>query len=291
VESKTKKANSLQEQVGIGLLKNLPRFLLLIFLSFIALFPLLVIISTSLKSSSQIYSSDFAFIPEPITWSNFYEAFKQIKFLAYFGNTLYIAFFNILGVLVASSMAAYAFAALEWKLRDFFFMITLATIMLPDMVLLVPQFLLFKELAWYGTLLPLIIPYFGGLPFYIFLLRQFFLSIPRDLADSARIDGASEFRVWWEIYLPLSKPALLVVVLFQFLISWNDLMKPSIYLIDESQYTLSLGLQQYQSRLGGAEWGPLMAASLIMVLPIIIIFLFTQKSFVQGITMTGLKDS
>lgn len=275
----------------IGLLKNLLNHSLLIFLACLALFPFLLIILTSLKNSAQIYSSEFSFIPDPITWSNFYEAFKQINFLEYFGNTLYIAFFNIIGVLIGSSLAAYAFSALEWKLREFFFLITLATIMLPDMVLLVPQFLLFKELGWYGTMLPLIIPYFAGLPFYIFLLRQFFLGIPKDLADSARLDGASEFRVWWEIYLPLSKPALLVVALFQFLISWNDLMKPSVYLIDESQYTLSLGLQQYQSRLGGAEWGPLMAASLIMVIPIVIMFLVTQKYFIKGITMTGLKDS
>ena len=162
--------------------------------------------------------------------------------------------------------------------------------MLPDMVLLVPQFLLFKYLGWYGTMLPLIVPFFCGLPFYIFLLRQFFLTIPKDLAESARIDGASELQIWWGIYMPLSKPALFIVALFQFLIAWNDLMKVSVYLIDDNQYTLSLALQQFQSRLGGAEWGPLMAASAIMIIPIIILFLFAQKSFVQGIQMTGIKE-
>jgi multiple sugar transport system permease protein len=155
---------------------------------------------------------------------------------------------------------------------------------------MVPQFILFKSLGWYGTMLPLIVPYFCGLPFYIFLLRQFFLSIPRDLADSARIDGASEFIIYKDIYMPLAKPALMVVGLFQFLISWNDLLKPSIFLIDESQYTLSLALQQFQSKLGGAEWGPLMASVVIMVVPVVILFLITQKYFVKGIAMSGLKE-
>lgn len=275
--------------------KKLFTQLLLIVLSAVSLLPILGMLSTSLKSSAQIYSGNFNFLPNPIIWSqalsNYVEAITKIDFLTCFTNTLYIAFFNVIGVIIASSLAAYAFSALDWKWRESLFFITISTMMLPDMVLLVPQFLLFKYLGWYGTVLPLIVPYLCGLPFYIFLLRQFFLTIPKDLADSARIDGASEFRIWLEIYLPLSKPAIMVVALFQFLISWNDLMKPSIYLIDESQYTLSLSLQQYQSRLGGAEWGPMMAASVIMVIPIIILFLFTQKSFVQGITMSGLKDA
>ncbi len=258
------------------------------------MFPILGMLSTSLKSSEQIYSPNFNLIPSPFIWSkalgNYIEAISKIDFLTCFTNTLYIAVFCVIGVIVSSSLAAYAFSAFEWKWREPLFFLTISTMMLPDVVLLIPQFLLFKNLGWYGTILPLTVPYFCGLPFYIFLLRQFFLTIPKDLADSARIDGASEWRIWWEIFLPLSKPVIMVVALFQFLISWNDLMKPSVYLIDESQYTLSLSLQQYQSRLGGAEWGPMMAASVVMVIPIIILFLFTQKSFVQGITMSGFKD-
>ena len=127
--------------------------------------------------------------------------------------------------------------------------------------------------------------------FYIFLLRQFFLSIPRELRDSAKIDGASEWEIFTEIYLPLSRPALMIVALFQFMLCWNDLMKPSIYLIDEKSYTLSLGLQQYQSQLGGAEWGPMMAASILVILPVLFLFFITQKQFIQGISMSGLKDS
>jgi multiple sugar transport system permease protein len=263
-------------------------FLLLICLVF--LLPIFAVLSTSLKSSEQIYQIDFHWIPSPIVWSNYLEAINKINFSRCLFNTLYLSAFNIFGVIIASSLAAYAFSVLNWRLREMFFLITLATIMLPDMVLMVPQFLLFKNLGWYGTLLPLIVPYFCGLPFYIFLLRQFFLSIPKDLADSARIDGASEIKIWWDIYMPLARPALMVVALFQFLISWNDLLKPSIFLIDENQYTLSLALQQFQSRLGGAEWGPLMAIVIIMALPIIVLFLITQKYFVRGIAVSGLKE-
>lgn len=271
-------------------MKNIFRHSTLIIICLIFLVPVLAVISTSLKSSAQIYSPEFSWIPDPISWSNFEQAVQRIDFLNCFLNTIYIAFFNIFGVVLASSLAAYAFSAMQWRWREPLFMLTLGTIMLPDMVLMVPQFLLFKELGWYGTMLPLIAPYFCGLPFYIFLLRQFFLSIPKDLADSARIDGADEFTIFREIYVPLAKPALMVVTLFQFMISWNDLLKPSIFLIDQDKYTLSLALQQFQSKLGGAEWGPLMGAVLIMVIPVLLLFFFTQKYFVRGIAMSGLKE-
>lgn len=265
--------------------------LVLLILTAIFLLPLAMLVLSSFKTAEQIYNPNFSFIPDPFSIQNFIDAFNKINFPLALFNTLYLTFFNIIGVVIASSLAAYAFSALEWKGRDLCFSITLATIMLPDIVLLIPQFIFFKSLSWYGNMLPLIIPYFCGLPFYIFLLRQFFTSIPKDLADSARIDGASEFSIWKDIYLPLSKPALLIVTLFQFLITWNDLMKPSIYLINEHQYNLSLALHQFQSKLGGAQWGPLMAAVLIMLLPVVILFLFSQKYFVKGITMGGLKES
>lgn len=270
--------------------KKLITHLLLICISLVLLAPLIGMFSTSLKTSQEIYSQDFLLIPRSISFENFSNALAKVDFLTASINTLYIAIFNVLGVVVASSMAAYAFSALEWKGREIYFAITIAIMMLPDMVITVPQFMLFKELGWYGTMLPLIAPYLCGLPFYIFLLRQFFLTIPKDLADSARIDGANEFTIWREIYLPLAKPALMIVALFQFLICWNDLLKPSIFLIDKNQYTLSLALNQFQSKLGGVDWGTLMAASLIMILPVIILFLFTQKYFVKGIAMSGLKE-
>jgi len=273
------------------MLKKLSSHLILIAISLIFLVPLILVISTSFKSSEQIYNSYFELIPNPITWTNFSESIRTIDFFKCLANTLYIAVFNIFGVVVASSLAAYAFAVLRWQGRELIFMLTLSTIMLPDIVLMVPQFMLFKYLGWYGTMLPLIVPYFCGLPFYIFLLRQFFMTIPKDLADSARIDGADEFTIYKDIYLPLAKPALMIVGLFQFLLYWNDLLKPSIFLISEKQYTLSLALQQFQSKLGGAQWGPLMAVVLMMILPIIILFLTSQKFFIRGVAMSGLKES
>jgi multiple sugar transport system permease protein len=275
--------------VEIGLSKAGKYFLLLV-ISGVLITPLVLIILTSLKEQAQIYSSTANLFPNPITFKNFITAFEAIEFIKAFKNTFYIAFFNIFGVVIASSLAAYAFSVLEWKGRDIFFSITLGTMMLPEMTLLIPQFLLFKETGLYGGFLPLIIPYFFGLPYYIFLFRQFFLSIPKTLRDSAKIDGASEFTIWLDIYMALSKPIIMIVVLFQFLISWNDLLKPSIFLISEKNYTLSLALQQYLSRLGGAEWGPLMAGAIIMVLPILIIFFFSQKTLIKGITVSGLKD-
>ncbi|MCE2928200.1 MAG: carbohydrate ABC transporter permease, partial [Candidatus Caenarcaniphilales bacterium] len=266
-------------------------FLILLLISVIFLIPLLAVVSTSFKSSNEIYQEAFSFLPRRFSFENYLTALNKIDFSNCLFNTLYIAVFNIVGVVLASSLAAYAFAALEWKYRDLLFMITLATIMLPDMVLTIPQFMLFKSLGWYGSFLPLIVPYFCGLPFYIFLLRQFFISVPKELADSARLDGASEFTIWKDIYMPLSKPALMVVGLLQFLISWNDLLKPSIFIIDEKRYTLSLALQQFQSRLGGASWGELMAIVVIMILPVVILFLFTQKYFVRGVMVSGLKES
>lgn len=271
-------------------MKSVRAHFLLGILSLASLIPLLGMLSTSLKSSEQIYQSSFSFMPNPVVWGNYLVALNKIGFLSCALNTLYIAVFSIVGVVISSALAAYAFSALNWRGREVVFGVTIATMMLPDMALLVPQFLLIKSIGLYGSSLALIVPYLGGLPFYIFLLRQFFLGIPRELADSARIDGASEWQIFAEIYMPLAKPALMVVALFQFMICWNDLMKPSVYLIDEAKYTLSLGLQQYQSQLGGAEWGPMMAAAIIVIIPVLILFLFTQKQFVQGIAMSGLRD-
>ena len=266
------------------------RFIALSLISAILITPLIVIFLTSLKTQSQIYDPNAGFLPSKLNFENYIKAFYEIDFLRAFVNTISIAFFNIITVTFSSALAAYAFAVLPWSGRDIFFTISLATMMLPEMCLMVPQFLLFKFLGISSGFLPLIVPYYFGLPYYIFLFRQFFLSIPSALADSARIDGASELSIWWRIYLPLSKPIITIVALFQFLLSWNDLLKPSIFLVNEENYTLSLALQQYLSRLGGADWGTLMAASLIMVIPIIIVFLFTQRTLIAGITVSGMKD-
>lgn len=274
-------------------MRSLKSFLLhfvLVVLSIFFLIPLLWMISTSLKTPDQIFLQSIKWIPSPICFENYLKAFQYVDLLSAFKNTFILCFLNVLGVLISSSLAAYAFSVLNWRFRDIFFYITLATMMLPEMVTLVPQFVLFQKLGWYGTYLPLTSPYFCGNAFYIFLLRQFFLTIPRELHEAASIDGCSEFDIYKNIYLKLSVPALSVVALFQFLITWNDLMKPSIYLIDQNQYTLSLALQQFKAQHGGTEWALLMAATTLAVLPVIFIFFIAQKTFVQGIKMTGIKE-
>lgn len=272
------------------LLLRLTRHLIMIYFSILFLMPILWMISTSLKTPEQIFSAGLRWIPNPIAFENYISAFRFVNLLSAFKNTLLLAIINVIGVLFSCSLAAYAFSVLKWRYKNLFFYLTLATMMLPEMVTLVPQFVLFQKLGWYGTFLPLIAPYFCGNAFYIFLLKQFFMTIPKELHEAASIDGCSEFSIFKNIYLKLSIPALSVVALFQFLFTWNDLMKPSIYLIDQNQYTLSLALQQFKAQHGGTEWALLMAATTVTVIPIILIFFVAQKTFVQGIAMTGIKE-
>lgn len=264
--------------------------ILLILLSLIFLLPLLWMISTSLKSPSELYLKEIVWLPKQSCFENYINVFKSVNLLTAFKNTIVLCILNVLGVLISSSLAAYAFSVLNWRFKDFFFYLTLATMMLPEMVTLVPQFIIFQKLGLYGTYMPLIAPYFFGNAFYIFLLRQFFLTIPKELHEAALIDGCSEFNIFRKIYLPLSIPALAVVALFQFLVTWNDLMRPSIYLIEKNQYTLSLALQQFKAQHGGTEWSVLMACATLIVIPIVIVFFFAQRTFIQGITMTGIKE-
>jgi multiple sugar transport system permease protein len=213
----------------------------------------------------------------------------DITFLTYLSNTLVVAILGVLGTVISSSLVAYGLARVRWKGREALFTVILATMMIPFPVLMVPLYGVFRTLGWIGTLMPLWVPAWFAGAFNIFLLRQFFLTIPEDLTDAARIDGCSEFAIYWRIMLPLAKPALAVVALFHFLFAWNDFLGPLIFLTEPDTFTMALGLQQYQSQHGGSEWHLLMAASLLLVLPIIVLFFFTQKTFIQGISTTGLK--
>ena len=196
---------------------------------------------------------------------------------------------TIIGTLLSSSLVAYAFACLKWPGRNVVFIFVLATMMLPMQVTMIPLFVLFKQLGWLNTYKPLIVPsFFGGGAFNIFLLRQFFLGIPRDLLDAARIDGSSEFRIYWSVVLPLSRPALATVAILTFMLSWNDFLGPLIYLSDKLKSTLALGLAMFVGQ-HQTEWGVLMAASVLMMLPMVLIFFFFQKYFIKGFTMSGLK--
>ena len=221
---------------------------------------------------------------------NYLDVFAKIPFLNYAKNTLIVCILGVIGMTFSSALVAYGFSRITWKGRDFIFTLTLASMMIPFAVVMVPLYGVFKNFGWIGTLKPLWFPCFFGGAFNIFLLKQFFMTIPRDLTDAARVDGCNEFEIFWRIILPLSKPALSVVALFHFMYAWNDFMGPLIYLTNKDTYTLSLGLQVFQSQHGGTEWHLLMAASAMVLLPILILFFFAQKTFIQGVALTGLKE-
>ncbi|MGH2345225.1 MAG: carbohydrate ABC transporter permease [Chloroflexota bacterium] len=250
--------------------------------------PLLWMLSSSLKSNTDIFVFPPHLLPTPVRWSNYPNALNYIPFWRYTWNTLVITTASVGGTLFACPAAAYAFARLEWRLRGFFFSLALGTIMLPFLAIMVPLFVIFRQLNLIDTYWPLILPAFGGSPLYIFLLRQFFLGIPRELSEAAHIDGAGEFTIFRRIILPLSKPALATVSLFTFLANWKDFLAPLIFLQSSDLYTLSLGLQQYQS-LHQTAWGYLMAASVVFVLPVAMVFFAAQRYFIQGISLTGVK--
>ncbi len=221
-------------------------------------------------------------------WQNYPKAFGTMDFWINLRNTLFICVSVVIGTVISCSLVAYSFSRIEWPGRDALFVVVLATMMLPYEVTLVPLFVLYKHLGWTGSFKPLIVPAFFGTPFYIFLLRQFFMGIPRDLSAAARIDGCSELGIFTNIIVPLAKPALATTALFMFLFQWADFLNPLIYLQDDRQYTLAIALQQFQSN-HESEWGPLMAMSTVITVPIIALFFLTQRTFIQGITMTGLK--
>lgn len=252
------------------------------------LMPFLWMLSTSLKVDTQIFVYPPVWIPNPFAFDNYPRALTYISYIKYMTNTLEISLLSMIGAVISSSLVAYSLARLRWPGRDLLFLLTLSTMMLPFAVTLIPLFIVFRTLGWVNTFLPLIVPHYFGSAFFIFLLRQFFLTIPNDLSDAGRIDGASEFGIFWRIVLPLTKPALATVALLQFLASYRDFLGPLIYLTDESTYTLSIGLTMYSS-MHTTEWGLLMAASMMMTAPIIVLFFFTQRTFVQGITLTGIK--
>lgn len=221
-------------------------------------------------------------------WENYVDAFRKMDFFLNLRNTMFICVSCVIGTVMSCSLVAYSFARIPWRGRNAVFVLVLATMMLPYQVTLIPLFAVYSKLGWVGTFKPLIIWAFFGVPFYIFLLRQFFMGIPQDLSAAARIDGCNEFSIFWRIILPLAKPALATTALFTFLFEWGDFLYPLVYLQDDRQYTLAVALQQFQSQ-HESLWGPLMAMSTVITIPIVIVFFLTQKTFIQGITLTGLK--
>ncbi len=250
--------------------------------------PFLWMVSTSLKPDAEIFSQGARWIPKTVQWSNYPAALSAFPFSRYLGNTLLIALACSFGVVASSSVTAYGFSRVRWPGREAVFIMMLATLMLPEQVTMLPVFVLFRKLGWIGTYLPLIVPSFFGAAVSIFLLRQFFRTIPQELCDAAEMDGCSDWQTFGRIIVPLSKPALATIGLLVFISRWMDYMGPLIYLHRPEQFTLALGLYSFIGR-HGAQWNLLMAAATVVTLPLIVVFFFAQKQFIEGITLTGMK--
>lgn len=253
------------------------------------LFPFLWMVRTSLMEYAQLNKLPMIWWPQPLMLSNFKEALSMMNFPVLLRNTLTITTLGLLGQLISCSLVGFGFARLRFPGREFLFFVLLSTMMLPAMVTEIPRYILFSKLGWVNTFYPLVVPaFFGGSAFFIFLLRQFFRSIPIDLDEAARIDGCSSLRIYSQIIMPLSKPVLTTVVLFSFIWGWNDFWGPLIYLQSTDKKTLALGLSVFQG-IYQTEYHYLMAATLVVLMPVIILFILSQRYFVKGIVMSGLK--
>ena len=261
--------------------------------SMVMLVPLAWMLLTSLKSFDEVIASPPVWLPRKPIWGNYAEALTTFDFSRYLFNSLLICVLTIVGTLISCSLAAYAFACLRARGRNVIFALLLSTMMLPAQVTIIPLFKLFAAIGWINTFYPLIVPsFFATNVFAIFLLRQFFLVVPRDYIEAARIDGASELRILWSIFVPLSKPVLLTVAVFSFIGSWNDLWGPLIYLHDDAKFTMPIGLLNFictSNRASGSPWHLVMAVSTVMMVPIVILFFLAQKRFIEGITTSGVK--
>ncbi|GCE09028.1 carbohydrate ABC transporter permease [Dictyobacter aurantiacus] len=260
-------------------------YALLIFFAIIFLIPVAWMLSTALKSLADVSAFPPVIIPNPPLWSNFVTALTAVPVFQYMGNSAAYCLLTIIGDILSSSLVAYAFAHVRFKYREIVFIFVLATMMIPYEVLIIPQFLLFRSLGWIDTYLPLIVPTFFGSPYLIFLLRQAFRGISRDVVEAAKLDGANHLVIWWRIILPLSRPALAAVAIFSFMFHWNDLMGPLIYLNTNESYPISLGLSQYTAAYGTTAWNILMAAALVAVIPCVLVFFFSQRYIIQGIVV------
>ena len=250
--------------------------------------PFVWMISSSVKPNIDIFEIPIRLIPKSLRLENYIDATEAIPFWQYLWNSTYYTIFATIGAVLSNTFIAYGFARVRWRGRNALFIIVIATMMLPFQVRMIPLYILFARIGWLNTFLPLIVPNFFGNAFYIFLMRQFMMTLPKELDDAARIDGASEWGIFWRIAVPLSKPAILTVAIFEIIHTWHDFIGPLVYLRHPTKYTLSIGLRLYFTQYG-AEWGLLMAAAAMFTIPMVIFFFFAQRSFIEGITLTGLK--
>ncbi|HEY7036394.1 MAG TPA: carbohydrate ABC transporter permease [Thermomicrobiales bacterium] len=263
-------------------------FLVTVCFAGLFLAPLYWMVTTSLKTTPEVFKLPPVWWPEKLMWSNYPDALDYFPFVRYAENTLRIAVPVAIGTTISSALVAYGFSRMRWPGRDVVFYLVLATLMIPTWVTLVPLYILFNNIHWVNTYRPLVVPAFFGDPFSIFLLRQFFLRQPQDLVDAARVDGASHLRIFAQIILPLSRPALAVVGLFAFINAWTDFFNPLIYLSNPDKYTLQVGLFNFFAQ-HFVNWPGFMAASVVVLAPVVVIFFLAQKTFIEGITFTGLR--
>ena len=262
---------------------------LLVFFAVVMVTPFIWLLSSSFKTQINIFQYPPELIPDPFVPENYVRALTYKPFGIYFRNTLIVAGLNVIAVVFTSSFCAYGFARMRFPGRDFWFGIVMATLFLPYAILLVPSFIVFSRLGWVDTFLPLVVPpFFGGGAFNIFLMRQFFRTIPEEICDAARIDGCSELGVYARVMLPLSKPALITIGIFTFLFAWNDLIGPITYLRSPENFTIAAGLASFRSQTD-ISWDLQLAASAAVTLPVIVLFFLAQRYFIQGVVMTGLK--
>jgi ABC-type glycerol-3-phosphate transport system permease component len=263
-------------------------------LALVYMAPLIWLVSSSLKPEGQVFEYPPNFIPRSFEWSNYPDALVQFPFIVSGLNTLTIVVGVLMGRLLTASLAAYGFARLRFPGRNVLFVLVLTTLMIPYHVILIPQYLIFRDLGWLNTLKPLIVPaWFGGGAFFIFLLRQFFMTIPREYDDAARIDGCGFIQVWWHIIMPMSLPALGAVAIFTFMGEWNDFLAPLIYLNTPEKQTLAIAVEQWRRSSVHTgynhQWNHIMAVATVVTVPPLLIFFFAQRHFIQGVVISGIK--
>lgn len=280
------KSNFFKSQKQTKRMGNIFTYILLILISIILMLPLVWMVSTSLKPMTEIAQFPPTLFPEDVQWQNYVETIKSFPFFRYAGNTLFITFFVVVGNVLSNSFIAYGFSKIKFPGRNILFSLVLSTMMIPGFVLMIPQYVLFSNIGWVGTYLPLIVPAFFGSGFNIFLMRQFYLSIDDELIEAAQIDGANHLYIWSRLMVPLTKPALITIGIQSFNGAWNDFLGPLLYIHDENMYTLQIGLQVFQSQ-STTQWNYLMAGATLVLLPTVLLFLFAQKYFIEGMDLSA----
>lgn len=282
----TVRTNFFKSQKNTKRMGNIFTYIILILVSIILMLPLVWMVSTSLKPMSEIAQYPPSLLPQDIQWENYLATIQAFPFFKYAGNTLFITFFVVLGNVLSNSFIAYGFAKIDFPGKSLLFSLVLSTMMIPGFVTMIPQYVLFSNLGWVGTYLPLIVPSFFGSGFNIFLMRQFYLSIDDELIEAAQMDGANHLYIWSRLMMPLTKPALITIAIQSFNGAWNDFLGPLLYIHNEDMYTLQIGLQVFQSQ-STTQWNYLMAGATMVLLPTVLLFLFAQRYFIEGMDLSA----